>query len=86
MDALETTQCLKTITAPLLVLQGGQDKIIMPEGAPFVHDNVGSVHKKLLIYEDAYHNLYCELEDIKATAIKETRSWIEQYSYNKNEI
>ena len=83
MDPLETTECLKTITAQLLVLQGGQDRIVLPEGAPFVHDNVGSVHKKLLVYEDAYHNLYCELEDVKAASIKETCSWIEQYSQDE---
>jgi len=80
IDGLEQNECLKTITAPLLVLQGGQDKSVFPEGATFVHDNVGSVNKKLLWYEDALHNLYCELEDVKAEAIKETCSWIEQYS------
>ena len=80
IEIFEKTECLKTITAPLLVLQGGQDKIVLPEGAPFVHDNVGSVNKKLVVYEGAYHNLYCELEDVKAASIKETCSWIEQYS------
>ena len=80
LDDLEKNECLKTITAPLLVLQGSKDRIILPAGAPFLHENVGSTHKKLLTYEDAYHNMYCELDDIKETVIKETCCWIKQYS------
>jgi len=80
MEALEKDKCLEKITAPLLSFQGGQDKIVSPEGVEFLHDNIGSVEKKKLIYDDAYHNLYCELEDIKSTVIKETCTWIEQYS------
>ena len=37
-------------------------------------------HKKLLMYDDAYHNMYCELEDVREIVIKETFNWIEKYS------
>ena len=80
LKTLKKPECLKKITAPLLVLQGGQDEIVWPEGASFIHDNVASVSKKLLVYEEAYHNLYCELEDVKSSAIKETCNWIDKYS------
>jgi alpha-beta hydrolase superfamily lysophospholipase len=79
-DVLAKENCLKKITAPLLIMQGGQDKLVCPDGAPFLHDNVGSVDKKLLMYEDAFHNLFVELEDVKTTVIKETCSWIDQHS------
>ena len=79
LKTLKKPECLKKITAPLLVLQGGQDEIVWPEGASFIHDNVASVSKKLLVYEEAYHNLYCELEDVKSAAIKETCNWIDQH-------
>lgn len=78
MEALEKDKCLEKITAPLLIIQGGQDKIVSPEGAPFLHDNVGSTDKKLLVIDGAYHNLFCELEDVKTTVIKETCDWIEK--------
>ena len=48
-DVLAKENCLKKITAPLLIMQGGQDKLVCPDGAPFLHDNVGSVDKKLLM-------------------------------------
>ena len=80
LDDLEKNECLKKITTPILVLQGSQDRIILPAGAPFLHENVGSAHKKLLMYDEAYHNMYCELEDIKEAVIKETCDWIGQYS------
>jgi len=79
-DVLAKENCLKKITAPLLIMQGGQDKLVCPDGATFCHDNVGSVDKKLLCYEDAFHNLFVELEDVKTTVIKETCTWIEQHS------
>lgn len=78
-DALAKDQCLKKITAPILIIQGGKDKLVCPDGAPFLHDNVGSVEKKLLTYDDAYHNLFVELEDVKAAVIKETCTWIGQH-------
>ena len=79
-DILAKENCLKKITAPLLIMQGGQDKLVCPDGAPFLHDNVGSADKKLLSYQDAFHNLFVELEDVKTTVIKETCTWIEQHS------
>ena len=80
MEALEKNKRLQRITVPILTIQGGKDTLVDPEGSLFLHHNVGSVDKKFLFYKDAFHNLYCELEDVKSTAIKETYTWIEKYS------
>ena len=80
MEVLETDKCLERITIPLLIIQGGADRICCPEVVKFLNENIGSVDKKMLIYDNAFHNLFCELEDVKTPVIKETCTWIEEHS------
>lgn len=73
---LSNVTMLKKFVSPLLIFQGGKDRLVCPDGAPYLLDNVGSADKKLLTYPDAFHNLYVELDDIKNAVTKETCDWI----------
>lgn len=46
------------ITLPLLVLQGGCDRLVDPAGARWLYEAVGSTDKTLTVYEDAYHEVF----------------------------
>ncbi len=76
VDDLKDGVLLKKISKPVLVFQGGQDKLVNPEGATFLNENVSSVDKKLVTYPEAFHNLFVELDDVKTAVIKETCDWI----------
>jgi acylglycerol lipase len=76
-DKLADGTLLKKITVPVLIFQGLKDTLVFPEGAKHLHENIGSAKKKLLTYPDAMHNLYVELDDVKAPVIKETCDWVE---------
>lgn len=46
---------------PVLFLQGGDDKIVLPEGTKKIFDRIGSKEKKLKIYENMYHEVLNEV-------------------------
>ncbi len=50
------------ITLPILILQGGADRIVDPTGARMLHDAVGSADKHIIIYENLFHEIYNEPE------------------------
>lgn len=78
-DQLLDGSALKKINSPILILQGQKDKLVDPSGAAFAHDNVSSKEKKVKIYEEGFHNLYVELDDVKLSAIQETCDWISKH-------
>lgn len=49
------------IVIPTLILQGSEDRIVIPEGARLLYDRVGSADKKLLWYEGFYHEVFNEI-------------------------
>lgn len=53
---------LEKITLPLLILQGGADRIVNPQGARLLHDTVSSTDKTLLVYPPLYHEVFNEPE------------------------
>lgn len=67
---------LPNINLPILVLQGGKDKLVVAKGAQMIFDNVSSTDKELKYYEDAFHNLYNELPDVKNDAITRSNDFI----------
>ena len=79
-DALADGKLLHTIKIPALIMQGGLDKLVLPAGASFCHENLGSEDKKLLEFPEAFHNLFVELEDVKNPVIKETCDWLIQHA------
>lgn len=50
------------ITLPLLIVQGGHDLVVKPEGAKALYDWVQSEDKQLKLYPEAYHELMHEPE------------------------
>lgn len=50
------------ITLPLLILQGGADRLVDPAGAELLYQAAGSADKTLKTYPGLYHEIYNEPE------------------------
>jgi len=50
------------ITLPILIIQGGADRLIDPSGAQILHDRVGSKDKAIKVYNGLYHEVINEPE------------------------
>lgn len=64
------------IRLPILILQGGADKLVDPAGARMLHDLVASADKTLKFYEGLYHEVYNEPEHEQV--MRDVESWLEQ--------
>ena len=65
------------IRLPVLILQGGADKLVDPAGARMLHDLVGSADKTLKVYEGLYHEVYNEPEHEQV--MRDVESWLETH-------
>ncbi|BBZ31005.1 monoacylglycerol lipase [Mycolicibacterium madagascariense] len=63
------------ITAPLLVVHGGQDKLIPVDGSRRLVECVGSADANLKVYPDLYHEVFNEPE--RDVVLDDVVSWIE---------
>ena len=63
------------ITLPILIVQGGEDRLVDPDGAQMLHDTVGSVDKTLKIYDGLYHEVFNEPEHLKV--LGDVEAWLE---------
>lgn len=50
------------ITLPVLILQGGADRLVDPSGALMLHEKIASADKKLIVYEGFFHEVFNEPE------------------------
>ncbi len=50
-----TKKIISQIKAPILVMQSGSDKIILPKSADYVYKNVSSEVKEIVFFADSYH-------------------------------
>ncbi len=62
------------ITIPLLILQGGADVLVDPDGARAMYEEVGSAVKELKVYDGLYHEIYHEPEH--ALVLRDVESWL----------
>jgi acylglycerol lipase len=62
------------IRLPILILQGGADKLVDPMGARVLHGLVRSPDKTLKIYEGLYHEIYNEPE--RAQVLEDVGAWL----------
>ena len=69
---------LSNLTLPLLVLQGGKDKLVVPAGAKMICDNASSTDKEYKEYPDAMHQLLVELEDVRSDTNNKILEWMNQ--------
>ncbi|MGQ0578881.1 MAG: lysophospholipase [Betaproteobacteria bacterium] len=63
------------IRLPVLIVQGGADKLVDPAGARMLHDLIGSADKTLKVYEGLYHEVYNEPEH--ELVLRDVESWLE---------
>lgn len=62
------------ITLPLIILQGGGDRLIDPACAQILYDKVGSKDKTVKIYEGLYHEVFNEPE--RARVLEDLETWL----------
>jgi len=68
---------LPTLTLPVLVLHGSEDKLAAPSGGRLVHDTIGSTDKTLTIYDGLYHEIFNEPE--KDDVIADVITWLDAH-------
>ncbi len=62
------------IKLPICVLVAGQDKIVSAEATKQMFENIGSPLKKLVVYEDAYHEIFNDLD--RETVFKDLSTFL----------
>lgn len=67
---------LPSLTLPLLVMHGGEDKLTNPEGSRLVHRLAGSPDKTLKIYDGLFHEIFNEPEHDQV--LTDTTTWLSQ--------
>ncbi len=60
MDKL--SQEASGITLPALVMTGGEDPLVNPDDAPFLHGMIGSRDKTLKVFDGFYHEIHNETD------------------------
>jgi alpha-beta hydrolase superfamily lysophospholipase len=63
------------LTAPLLVVHGGQDKLVPVQGSRHLMECIGSDDAHLTVYPELYHEVFNEPE--RAVVLDDVASWIE---------
>ncbi len=69
-----TEQAAK-IRLPIMIVQGGDDKVVDPRGAQLLHDLVTSQDKTIKIYDDLYHEVFNEPEHEQV--LNDVKTWLE---------
>lgn len=66
------------ISLPLLILQGGADRLVHPSGAQMLHDGVASVDRKIILYDGLYHEVFNEPEHGRVR--RDVEMWLAAHS------
>jgi len=66
-----------TITLPILIVQGGADKLVDPAGAQMLYDSVSSSDKTLHVYDGFYHEVFNEPE--RERVLNDVETWLEAH-------
>ena len=69
------TKEIPTITLPVLIIHGAEDKATLPKGSQFFYDHAGSKDKTLKLYEGHYHDLLADVG--KEGVLGDIVGWIE---------
>lgn len=68
---------LEKIRLPLIIIQGGADKLVDPGGAQLLYDEASSPDKTLKIYPALYHEVHNEPE--RLLVFKDIETWLEAH-------
>jgi acylglycerol lipase len=63
------------ITLPFLAMQGGDDRLVDPDGAQILYEKAGSKDKTLKIYPGLYHEIFNEPE--REMVFSDIAAWLE---------
>ncbi|MFP3912828.1 MAG: lysophospholipase [Desulfobacteraceae bacterium] len=66
-----------TITLPILILQGGDDRLVDPAGAQMLYDGITSTDKTLKVYDGLYHEVFNEPEHEQV--LHDLQRWLESH-------
>jgi len=82
--AAEIVRAMKRVSAegsrislPILILQGGQDRLVDPSGAQMLYEKVQSKDKIVKVYDGLYHELFNEPEHDQVLSYVE--GWLESH-------
>jgi len=82
--AAEIVRAMKRVSAegsgislPILILQGGQDRLVDPSGAQMLYETIGSKDKIIKIYDSLYHEVFNEPEHDQVLSYVE--GWLESH-------
>ena len=64
------------IILPVIILQGGADTLVDPDGAKMLHTNAGSKDKTLHIYDEFFHEVFNEPDHPKV--LKDVETWLDR--------
>ena len=65
------------ITLPILLIQGGADRLVDPEGAQMLFETVQSSDKTIKIYKGLYHEIFNEPE--RDQVLADVEGWLENH-------
>ena len=71
------TEEANTITLPVMIVQGAEDKLVDPAGARMLYETVSSKDKTLEIYDGLYHEVFNEPEH--AEVLHDVEVWLEAH-------
>ena len=78
IDAMARVQAQAgTLRLPLLILQGGADRLVDPAGAEQLYQAAGSADKTLKVYPGLYHEIYNEPEHEQV--LRDVELWFEAH-------
>ena len=69
------TEGAAEIRLPILIVQGGNDKLVDPSGAQLLYDSVASRDKTIKIYDGFYHEVFNEPEHEQV--LSDVKTWLE---------
>jgi len=82
--AVETLKTMRRVTAeagritlPIMILQGGADRLVDPAGARMLYEKVGASDKTIKIYDGLYHEVFNEPE--RDQVLADVGAWIEAH-------
>jgi acylglycerol lipase len=65
------------ITLPILIIQGGADRLVDPSGAQMLHEVVSSTDKTIKVYGGLYHEVFNEPE--RNEVLGDVEGWLESH-------
>jgi len=71
------TESAIKIRLPIMIVQGGSDKLVDPSGAQLLYDSVSSEDKMIKIYDGLYHEVFNEPEH--GQVLDDVKVWLESH-------